>query len=308
MFQPMLLVSLLLLPLISAQCGPGAVFQSSSSRCFTFFRTGVDFQSAEAICATLNGHLVSIHNAIDNAFVSSQAQKYFDGSAWLGAKTTAPDVTNPLNWYWTDGSNFDYQNYRVGEPSAQGATACMQLQTGTAKWLTTNCSTQLPFICSYSSSVTPTCPTVTIPSHCPSGYTWYDETDFCYKSTVRFTNFNDARSACQADGGDLASIHSQAENQFLVELSKAGITNKDKGHNDDVFIGLIYQNSKWQWTDGTAVNYLNWGDGEPNNMEKEWWTSLVADPHEDRNTEDTRWNNVAQVDMRAFICKRAPLH
>lgn len=55
-----------------------------------------------------------------------------------------------------------------------------------------------------------------VPSHCPSGYTWYDETDFCYKSTVRFTNFNDARSACQAEGGDLASIHSQAENQFLV--------------------------------------------------------------------------------------------
>uniref|UniRef100_A0A8R1DLY8 C-type lectin domain-containing protein n=1 Tax=Caenorhabditis japonica TaxID=281687 RepID=A0A8R1DLY8_CAEJA len=184
--------------------------------CLTFFRTATDFKSAEEICATLNGHLASIHNAIDNTIVSSQAQKYFSGSAWLGAKTTAPDVTNPLNWYWTDGSNFDYQNYRVGEPRAQGSTACMQLQTETAKWLTANCSSQLPFVCSTSSSVAPTCPTVQIPSHCPSGYTWFDETDFCYKSTVRFTNFNDARSACQADGGDLASIHSLSENAFLV--------------------------------------------------------------------------------------------
>uniref|UniRef100_A0A8R1HQ32 C-type lectin domain-containing protein n=1 Tax=Caenorhabditis japonica TaxID=281687 RepID=A0A8R1HQ32_CAEJA len=58
------------------------------------------------------------------------------------------------------------------------------------------------------------------------------------------------------------------------KLSKAGITNKDKSHNDDVFIGLIYQNSKWQWTDGTPVTFLNWGDGEPNNMDKEWWTSV----------------------------------
>ncbi|CCD67798.1 C-type lectin domain-containing protein [Caenorhabditis elegans] len=308
MLRPLILALCLVVHLISAQCGPGSIYQQSNSRCLTLFRAAVNFQTAESICATLSGHLVSIHNAIDNAFVSSQAQKYMDGGAWIGAQASAPDVTNPLNWYWTDGSNFDYQNYKVGQPTPPGSTACMQLETGTAKWQTANCTNKLPFICSAAATVVPTCPTITIPSHCPSGYTWFETTDFCYKTTVQFTNFNDARSACQADGGDLASIHSIAENAFLVGLSKAGITNKDKDWNDDVWIGLVYQNSKWQWTDGSVVNYVNWGDGEPNNMNKEWWTALVADPHEGKNSEGTRWNNVPQDDQRAFLCKIAPLH
>lgn len=93
--------------------------------------------------------------------MSSQAQKYMDGGAWIGAQASAPDVTNPLNWYWTDGSNFDYQNYKVGQPTPPGSTACMQLETGTAKWQTANCTNKLPFICSAAATVVPTCPTIT---------------------------------------------------------------------------------------------------------------------------------------------------
>ncbi|CAB3405902.1 unnamed protein product [Caenorhabditis bovis] len=303
------LVVCVLLPLaIVGQCPPNAVLDTTSSSCLQFYRSPVNFDTAETICASQSGHLVSVHNAIDNSFIASNANRFFSNKAWLGAKANAADVTNPLNWYWTDGSKYDYTHYKVGEPKSQGRTSCLQLEIGTSSWSTNACNHTLPFICAYPQIVPPTCPTPVIPSHCPNGYTWFRETDFCYKNTVKFTNFNDARSACQADGGELASIHSQAENDLLVEFSKAGITNKDKRWNDQVWIGLIYQDQKWIWTDGTAVNYVNWGDGEPNNMDKEWWTVLVSDPHESKNSEYSRWNNIAQIDERAFLCKIRPLH
>ncbi|CAI5449638.1 unnamed protein product [Caenorhabditis angaria] len=281
---------------ISQQCSAGQI--AYSSLCLQFIRTPLDFHSAESICSGFSGHLVSIHNSIDNRNVASQAQQFTDGAFWVGAKAIAQDVTNPLNWYWTDGTTFDYQNYQAGQPTSQGSTSCMQVLPGTVCRLPAN-SPHKP---------RQPAPTPTIPSHCPSGYTWFSETDFCYKNFVRSTNFNDARSSCQADGGELASIHSQVENDFLVQFTKTGLTVKDNNWNDQVWIGYVYQNQKWQWTDGTNSTFVNWGDGEPNDMQKEWWTVLVADPHESKNSEATKWNNVGQIDERAFVCKRAVLH
>ncbi|CAD6192866.1 unnamed protein product [Caenorhabditis auriculariae] len=295
----------------SAQCNPGAVFDSASNRCLQFYRPKVSFAMAESICAASFGHLTSVKNAVDNNFIASRALEYFDGSDnfWIGAKATAADVTNPLNWAWNDGSAWSYQNWRVGQPTSQGDTSCTSVQVSSSKWLTATCSSNFSFVCSFPTNVGATCPPPIIPSHCPSGYTYYSGTDFCYKNTVRSGNFNDARSTCQADGGELASIHSMDENDFLVELSKAGMEVKDDHWNDQVWIGFTFENQKWGWTDGTAVDFVNWADGEPNVMQTDWWTVLVADPHQNKhNTEYMRWNNVGHLDERAFLCKRAPLH
>ena len=59
-----------------------------------------------------------------------------------------------------------------------------------------------------------------------------------------------ARTDCQSRGGDLASIHSAAENQEAFELSNGG--NMWLGLNDRATEG------SWVWSDGTAVDYENW--------------------------------------------------
>ena len=89
-------------------------FIETSVRCLQFYRAPVDFKTAESICSVSSGHLASVHNAFSNNFIAAEAQKYFYNS-WLGAETRVADNTNPLNWYWTDETPFNYQNYRAGD-------------------------------------------------------------------------------------------------------------------------------------------------------------------------------------------------
>uniref|UniRef100_A0A1I7TNS0 C-type lectin domain-containing protein n=1 Tax=Caenorhabditis tropicalis TaxID=1561998 RepID=A0A1I7TNS0_9PELO len=229
---------------INALCNPGAVYDSGRNKCYQYYTATVGFQNAESICQSSNGHLLSIHNAIDNNFFVQQSQKNnLNGFIWLGAQSTSHDLTNPKNWKWTDQSSFDYQNYQSGQPAALASTACMIFNSNTGKWLTSGCSNPYQFICSYDLVTT-----------CPSRYAWLKETNSCYR----------------------------------------------------VFIGLVYLNNAWKWTDGSPVDYLNWADGEPNNMDREYWTVLMPDPSTDYyNPNGTQWNNVENYEERAFICKRA---
>ena len=61
-----------------------------------------------------------------------------------------------------------------------------------------------------------------------------------------------ARRDCQSRGGDLASIHSAAENQMAFELSRGG--NMWLGLNDRAVEG------RWTWSDGTPLDYQRWSE------------------------------------------------
>lgn len=60
------------------------------------------------------------------------------------------------------------------------------------------------------------------------------------------------------DGGHLASIESDAENQQVLNLVTAF---------HDYWIGYHFDfvSGKWGWTDGTISKYSNWGDANPKN-------------------------------------------
>src|SRR6185436_10591515 len=64
-------------------------------------------------------------------------------------------------------------------------------------------------------------------------------------------------------GGDLASIQDAAENQWVFDtFSEFG------GKKRALWIGLTdaAQTGTYKWVDGMPVTYLNWADGEPNEI------------------------------------------
>ncbi|EFP09194.1 hypothetical protein CRE_25527 [Caenorhabditis remanei] len=297
---------LLILPVfVNAQCDLGSVYNSDKNVCFTFYNASVDFKTAESICTISSGHLASVHNIIDNNYLAKQAQQYIsaNGIIWLGAKSTSPNVTDPNSWNWSDGTPFDYQNYQSGEPSSLQTAACMQFSAATAKWKTASCINYAPFICEYQPDNFPvTCPPtsecfliekyytliISVIKSCPSGYYYLQETQYCYKvncSSIRLFislvqlviargNFDDARSGCWSMGAELVSILSPTENGFIHDISQTGHDVWNKEQTNNIYIGLIYQNGHWQWTDGSSAYYLNWASGEPNFMKKEHWTTI----------------------------------
>ena len=88
----------------------------------------------------------------------------------------------------------------------------------------------------------------------------------------------DARSGCQAQGGDLASVHSVEEQQQVgavcLSASDWGTEGSETAADNNYracWIGLsdAGQEGTWEWTDGTAVAYSAWWQlppGESKNM------------------------------------------
>jgi len=79
-----------------------------------------------------------------------------------------------------------------------------------------------------------------------------------------------AETNAVAMGGQLASITSAAEDQFIYSLisSDASLWAWEGGNPDGAgigpWVGGYRQAGSWYWSDGSAFSYSNWANGEPN--------------------------------------------
>ena len=114
------------------------------------------------------GHLVSIHNEEENGFVHEMWQSsviagldssaYESGpnranSVWIGME----DRETEASYQWSDGTNFDFTKWRIGEPNnSQWSGAepqgedCVHVYLRddyVDKWNDAPCDRLMPFIC-----------------------------------------------------------------------------------------------------------------------------------------------------------------
>ena len=64
-------------------------------------------------------------------------------------------------------------------------------------------------------------------------------------------NWDDARNDCRSQGGDLASVTSKHENNFLKSLAIPNTRAWIGGDSSD-------SGATWTWSDGTTFGYVNW--------------------------------------------------
>ncbi|KAJ4922212.1 hypothetical protein JOQ06_026120 [Pogonophryne albipinna] len=63
---------------------------------------------------------------------------------WIGGS----DAHEVGEWFWSDGSHFDYNDWCAGEPSVQEAQRCLQINYTEDKcWDNIECSTERPSVC-----------------------------------------------------------------------------------------------------------------------------------------------------------------
>ncbi|XP_034052556.1 ladderlectin-like [Gymnodraco acuticeps] len=94
---------------------------------------------------------------------------------------------------------------------------------------------------------------------CPSF--WFSFNSRCYKYSNTERTWADAELYCVSQGGNLVSIHSAEEENFVKLLVE--ISDPAKGAT---WIGLhdIAKEGRWMWSDGSVATYFNWYR-QPNN-------------------------------------------
>ena len=89
-------------------------------------------------------------------------------------------------------------------------------------------------------------------------------------------------------GGDLASIHSSAENDKVLNAI---------GSTQGVWIGLYRSSTSWAWTDGTPYDCSNWNPGEPNNAGGRGENNVQI-------SSTKKWNDVKKTDTAlGYVCR-----
>ncbi len=112
-----------------------------------------------------------------------------------------------------------------------------------------------------------------------------------YQRIDTVMTWHEAKAHCESLGGYLATITSQAENDFVY--GNIGIDGKDiwLGGTDEVVEGT------WEWITGEAWDYTNWAPGEPNNVGGvEHYLSFFY-------AYSSQWNDLRDHVNASFICE-----
>uniref|UniRef100_A0AC35G5R3 C-type lectin domain-containing protein n=1 Tax=Panagrolaimus sp. PS1159 TaxID=55785 RepID=A0AC35G5R3_9BILA len=138
----------------NATCPLGSIpFISDKTRCLYFPKNKTYFLDAELACINLSGHLPSVHNKMENMFLSQEALKIFtestDSDFWFGAN----DINSSPKWSWMDNTLFDYENWDKGQPQNITDNDCGAIILQGGKWKAANCYMQKSYVCMVSSLI-----------------------------------------------------------------------------------------------------------------------------------------------------------
>ncbi|TKS87642.1 Macrophage mannose receptor 1 [Collichthys lucidus] len=219
----------------------------------------LDMEAARAVCKKGFGELAVITGDTERKFIWKQIAKGLEGQYFIGMT-----VNLDKSFSWLDGTPVTYTAWEKNEPNfANNDETCVTIYKSMGYWNDINCGLELPSICKRSSNFVNT---TMAPTPIPSGGCapeWLAFQGKCYKIVDNDNdkkNWQDARSHCVNQGGNLVSILNEKEQAFL--------TTQMVRYNDDLWTGMndVNWEMRFVWTDGKRISYTNWAKGHPSSV------------------------------------------
>uniref|UniRef100_A0A8C4SM36 C-type lectin domain-containing protein n=1 Tax=Erpetoichthys calabaricus TaxID=27687 RepID=A0A8C4SM36_ERPCA len=135
------------------------------------------------------------------------------------------------------------------------------------------------------------------PIVCDKANGWDNFGSSCYKVKDNTKTWLSSRRDCINEGGDLVSIESPSENQYVS--SKMALASGDFwiGYSTLGFFGRTWL--IMHWSDNSPVSYTNWGPNEPNNhLGRENCVEMGITANG-----SSYWNDLNCDAMRDWICQ-----
>ncbi|XP_039671503.1 ladderlectin-like [Perca fluviatilis] len=122
---------------------------------------------------------------------------------------------------------------------------------------------------------------------------WFSFNGRCYKYVATHLTWADAELHCVSQGGNLVSIHSLEEENFVKSL----IRNFDHAQGA-TWIGLsdTQKEGIWMWSDGSRVDYVYWNKVQPDNYRGN--ERCVHNNYD----KDFKWNDVPCFSSNPSVC------
>jgi len=220
------------------------------SSCYFISQDTHHGSSAESFCQIHNGHAAVIETSEEMELLKDSL---LNKTVYLGV--TAPTSREKLFEYSLRLSEHSgFTNFHTGEPNNLGGEDCVVAESAfDFAWEDVQCTEAHHVLCKTEA-------TVRGPS-CPDGAHLFQDATCFWLGTSQDYTWAAALSACAERGMHLASVHSQAEHDFIWGLAKG----------QTLWFGLNDQleEGHFIWSDGTAVNYTNWHSGQPDGGDAE---------------------------------------
>lgn len=267
-----------------------------------FINTDVtDMESARAFCKKNFGDLAVITGDSERRFLWKLISKGSFGQYYIGMY-----VNLDKSFSWVDGTPVTYTAWDKNEPNfANNDENCVTIYKRMGVWNDINCGLELPSICKRSSNFVnaTVAPTIAPTGGCAPE--WVAFQGKCYKFVLGADerNWQDARSYCQNQGGNLVSILNYREQAFLTtQMLKI---------KESLWIGMndVNWEMRFVWTDGKGIGFTNWAKGHPvsvprgrNTYNDEMFDCVIMEGVIPRLTGS--WKVEDCFAKKGFVCKR----
>ncbi|XP_036452769.1 macrophage mannose receptor 1-like [Colossoma macropomum] len=186
-------------------------------------------EEMDAVIAFLNGKT-------GHFWIGLRQKENADNTCYQGAAAGPPSGGVNRCWMWSDGGNFSYSNWKVGEPNDGGTENCGELWSEDVyKWNDASCSTLKPSVC-------------------------YEEIPLILIKEQK--TWREALRYCRENHVDLVSVHTE-EIQHWVETAVYYASTAN------VWMGLRHTCAQnvWFWVSGSTMCYQNWALGNGTGVE-----------------------------------------
>ncbi|XP_078120279.1 macrophage mannose receptor 1-like isoform X1 [Sander vitreus] len=276
---------------VDVDIGCKAGWKRHGSYCYFVGTETKTFDEAKEDCKTSDSYLADVSNGVDNAFLVSlvglRPEKYF----WLGL-SNQKDIDQ---FVWTNTDSVRFTHWNAEMPGYK--KGCVAMTTGilAGLWDLLPCTNQEKYICKHlaEGAVITVAPQTQTPPQCEEGWIRVGTRNMCSKfftgPRADEKTWFEARDYCRAIGGDLLSIHSASELLVGRRHGKAWIGL----HIPDTSTG-------YTWSDGSAVNFQHWQEGEPNNHNND---ESCAEFRIYKLDEAGSWNDVNCDSYNDWLCQ-----
>ena len=123
---------------------------------------------------------------------------------------------------------------------------------------------------------------------------WVKNGDHCFYWSMNSANWTEAENYCRSGGGHLASVTSNATNEFILsELSKRDNSRLWIGGTDKGEQGV------WNWTDCSPWEFTYWQENQPSNHKRQ---DCIRYSRKATSTSKPKWNDWLCDHKYKFVC------